>query len=208
MALNKRSLSQKENTRELLFGNSTNICPLQVYSNAVSVKPQATHPWMRGDTCVSDVDVWSLFPMSVSGEISALSGRPGWEGRKRGEVIDLGKAEEESWSSWEEKPQAVQVWPGVSLRETFSQQLFLSRNGCFNQGFCFFKVIKSPDAALVPVYSLQRLWITNKYYYCNCMIRQFLVNMATMIKVYSHWIKSAVSKEYALLTDSCRRFFR
>lgn len=89
---NGASLSQEE----LLSGRLPNICPLEVcYSTAAHAKPQAARTWMKrgGDTCASELNVLSLFHMSVWLQPMALWGCPGWVGRKRGEVIDLDEAE-------------------------------------------------------------------------------------------------------------------
>lgn len=138
MALNKRSLSQEENTRELLFGNSTNICPLQVYSNAVRLL-------MRE---------WEGIPVCRT----LMCGHCSWwvsQGRSQRCRAVLGERahKEVKWSIWAK----LKKNPGHLERRShklfrFDQEFHFDRP--FNQGFCFFNVIKSPDAALVPVDSL------------------------------------------------------
>lgn len=63
--------------------------------------------WMRGHTCVPELNATSLSMMHVSAQVSGAPGCSGSADEKRGESIDLGEAEEQSSSSIEEQPGAV-----------------------------------------------------------------------------------------------------
>lgn len=91
---------------------------------------------MRGATCALELNVWSLFQMSVWVQPLALPGRPGWVGRKRGEVIDLDEAEGRSrLERAEEAARCAGFTSDYTSADLHSVQPFSPRNSQINRHF-------------------------------------------------------------------------